>query len=154
MRLTFGDAVGDLEDGKPSEVRGLGAVSVVEACVNHDPVPCVYFFAGPVVTGLVCEGDMGREKLRGLLFILSISSASTTLDNRFACLEVPAGGGGGGGVTATRSALDPRLPSCGVGEVIRFGGSKLDDLLCVSRGSAGTGGTSEPGVLGDIVPFV
>ena len=120
--------------------------------MNHDPVPCVYFFAAPVGAGLLCCGDMGREKLRegllGPLFILSASSASVTFDNLLACRAVPAGG------AFTRSALEPLLPSGGVGDVIRCGESKLVFLLCAFGGSAGTGGTSEPGELGDIAPFL
>ena len=124
----------------------------VEACVNQDPVPCVYFFAAAVDAGLFCVGDMGREKLReglfGLFFAFSISCASLTFDSLLACREVPGGG------MLVRSALDPLLPSCGVGDMILCGGSRLDDLWCIFGGSAGTGGTSDAGELGDIVPFL
>ena len=124
---------------KPSDVPGRsGGATDRTLPVNHEPPPCVYFFAAPLMTGLSSSGDIGREKFFvGVPFrARSASSLSTTFDNLFVCPVVP----DGGAVDVTAFALDPRFPFAGVGEVMRCG-------------IAGTGGTSESCDIGDRVPF-
>jgi hypothetical protein len=39
--------------GDPLAVIGRGGVLVEEGCVYQEPVPCVYFFEAPLVTGML-----------------------------------------------------------------------------------------------------